>query len=115
MEYQPQPIDIPIALSIGLQPGSGYCNMGSVDSLNKSAAEPTAMARAVAAAGGVSALARLLGMRPQRIATWKHRGMPPPKHVIAVERAVECLVTRYELRPDIYPSPYVAPPRAAPP
>lgn len=59
--------------------------------------------RAVKCVGGVSALAEKIGARPSRVSNWRKRGVPP-EVVIAIEKATERRVTRYELRPDIYPT-----------
>lgn len=66
----------------------------------------------VAAAGGPSALARKLGIKPQGISQWRR---VPPERVLEVERVTG--ISRYQIRPDIYgddpsdfdgPSPAVA-------
>lgn len=51
--------------------------------------------------GGPSALARALGVTAQAICDWKRC---PPRRVLAVEAATRGIVTRYRLRPDLYPS-----------
>jgi DNA-binding transcriptional regulator YdaS (Cro superfamily) len=66
-----------------------------------------ALLRAIEVAGGLSSLARRIGVQPQVIANWKHRGVPAER-VLEVERATadeagEPRVTRSELRPDLYP------------
>jgi DNA-binding transcriptional regulator YdaS (Cro superfamily) len=58
------------------------------------------MNRAVEAAGGKSALARRLGTSRQAVDQWPR---VPAERVLAVEKAAGGAVTRYELRPDIYP------------
>ena len=58
----------------------------------------TALERAVLAAGGPSALAAQLGIKPQAISQWDE---VPPLRVLAVERITG--VPRNELRPDLYP------------
>jgi DNA-binding transcriptional regulator YdaS (Cro superfamily) len=55
--------------------------------------------RVIKAAGGVNALAQGLGISPPAISFWD-RGVPV-RRVIAVERLTG--ISRYELRPDIYP------------
>lgn len=66
----------------------------------------------IAAAGGPSALARQLGIKPQGISQWRR---VPPERVLEVERITG--ISRYQIRPDIYgdapidfdgPSPAVA-------
>ena len=56
---------------------------------------------AIDAAGGQSALARLLGINRSSVNEWKKRGKIPPTRVLAVEKATG--VSRYKLRPDLYP------------
>jgi DNA-binding transcriptional regulator YdaS (Cro superfamily) len=60
-----------------------------------------AVERAAKAAGGQSALARVLGCTPQNVQRWCASGRVPAERVLSVERATG--VSRYELRPDIYP------------
>ena len=69
-----------------------------------------ALQKAIAIAGGQSALARLLSnicgknIRQAHIFNWLNRDKEiPAEYVIPIEIAVKKLVTRYELRPDIYP------------
>lgn len=57
---------------------------------------------AIFKAGGQSALAAALGMKPQAVQQWQK---VPPKWVISVARATDFAVTPHELRPDIYPHP----------
>lgn len=57
-----------------------------------------AMLRAIKAAGGPSALGRLLGVSSQNISQW---WQVPAERVLAVERHTG--VSREELRPDLYP------------
>lgn len=49
---------------------------------------------------GLSKLARLLNVTPSAVHQWKR---VPAERVIDVERATESKVTRYDLRPDLYP------------
>lgn len=56
--------------------------------------------RAVKLAGGPTALGHVLGITSQAISQWD---LVPPEHVIAVEKATAGQITRFELRPDIYP------------
>jgi DNA-binding transcriptional regulator YdaS (Cro superfamily) len=57
---------------------------------------------ALKAAGGVRALARLLGLNPQSIYQWGRGGMPhvPAKWIIQIETVTD--VSRNILRPDLY-------------
>ena len=66
-----------------------------------SQAEATALA--IQYAGGPSAVARDLGFTRSAISQWKTSGRVPADRVIALERLCDARVTRYELRPDIYP------------
>jgi DNA-binding transcriptional regulator YdaS (Cro superfamily) len=60
-----------------------------------------AVVHAVALAGGQSALAKKLGVKPQAVQQWVAVGRIPPLRVLAVEAATG--VSRKALRPDIYP------------
>lgn len=51
-------------------------------------------------AGTSAELARLLGITPQAISDWE---ITPPLRVLPIEEATG--VTRYDLRPDVYPEP----------
>lgn len=63
--------------------------------------QQAAIIHAVDKAGGQSALARKLGIRPQAVQKWCAAGRIPPTRVLAVEAATG--VSRKALRPDIYP------------
>ena len=58
-----------------------------------------ALQLAIEAAGGVVALAKLLGMKKQAVSQWRKC---PPKRVLSVEAATGGIVTRHRLRPDVY-------------
>ena len=58
--------------------------------------------RAVLFFGTQSSLARALGVCPMAVSHWQTRGVPPAR-VIAIEAATNGLVTRSELRPDLWP------------
>ncbi|WP_091925655.1 Cro/CI family transcriptional regulator [Methylobacterium sp. yr668] len=62
--------------------------------------EPTALERAIEAAGGTKALSRKIGISSQAISQWQEC---PPLRVLEVEKVSG--VPRHELRPDIYPAP----------
>lgn len=62
-----------------------------------------AIHRAVLYAGGQSNLAREIGLKPQAVQRWCKSGKVPAERVLDVERVVAARVTRYELRPDLYP------------
>lgn len=59
-----------------------------------------AINKAIDQAGGLSALAKAMGCRPQVIVNWRSRGIPAER-VLQLERASG--VKRHELRPDLYP------------
>ena len=63
--------------------------------------QQAAVIHAVDKAGGQSALARKLGVKPQAVQKWCASGKIPPLRVLAVEAATG--VSRKKLRPDIYP------------
>lgn len=64
--------------------------------------------KAVEVSGGQSALARKLGVAPQSVQRWVAKNQVPVKRVVQIEAAVEGLITRYELRPDIFAAPSFA-------
>ena len=53
--------------------------------------------------GGVTALAKKLGIKPPSVSEWLASGKVPPKRILEVEKATDGVVSRYELDPDIYP------------
>lgn len=53
--------------------------------------------RAIAVAGGASALSRRLSITPQAVLQWKEC---PPNRVLEVERLTG--ISRHDLRPDIF-------------
>jgi DNA-binding transcriptional regulator YdaS (Cro superfamily) len=59
----------------------------------------SALAHALKAAGGISALADSLGITKQAVSGW-HKC--PARRVIDVEKATKGVVNRYRLRPDIF-------------
>lgn len=61
--------------------------------------ERAAIARAIEAVGGQTALAKILGITTQAISQWKR---VPPAHVLAIETATGGRVTRHEMRPDVF-------------
>lgn len=69
-----------------------------------------ALMRAIEVCGGQSELARLIGgnVLPQHVWNWVNRDKRvPPEHCRAIERATVdkgSVVTRYELRPDVFGS-----------
>lgn len=69
----------------------------------------SALLAAIHHAGGVGRLAKALKIRSQAVSKWTRA---PAARVIGIERACAAKVSRYELRPDIYPPPNPEP-RAA--
>lgn len=70
---------------------------------NKTAVK--ALQRAIVICKTQKNLARLCGVTQQQIPKWLKKGVPHPR-VLKVEWATKGLVTRYELRPDLYPDDY---------
>lgn len=63
--------------------------------------EELPICKAAKAAGGQSALARLLKVTPQAVQKMCASGRVPAERVLDIEKATG--VSRHELRPDIYP------------
>ena len=63
----------------------------------------TPIQKSIQIVGSMAALARLCGVRNQAVQRWVKFGRIPAERVLAVEAATQGRVTRYELRPDIYP------------
>ncbi len=61
----------------------------------------TPLQKAVAIAGGQTALARKINLKQAYVWGWLQSGRIPAERVIAVEAATG--ISRHELRPDIYP------------
>lgn len=62
-----------------------------------------ALREAIRLAGGQSPLASKCGIRQQSVYVWLKTGRLPAERVLQVEKIVGGKVTRYDLRPDIYP------------
>lgn len=60
-----------------------------------------AVVRAAKAAGGQSALARILGCTPQNVQRMCATGRVTAERVLQIEAATG--ISRHELRPDLYP------------
>ena len=66
--------------------------------------KPTSpMHKAIEIVGSQNKLAKILGKRQSVIWTWLKRGYISAEYAIPIEQATGGLVTRHELRPDIYP------------
>jgi DNA-binding transcriptional regulator YdaS (Cro superfamily) len=63
----------------------------------------TAIKKAIEIIGSQTALAEKLGCTPQAVQQWEASGTVPVKRVIGIEQATGGVITRHELRPDIYP------------
>ncbi|GGD58015.1 YdaS family helix-turn-helix protein [Pseudoxanthomonas indica] len=50
-----------------------------------------------------AALARVCGQKPQAVTRWL-KTKAPAKHCVAIEEATGGVVTRYDLRPDVFGS-----------
>lgn len=61
----------------------------------------TPLEKAILLAGSGSKLARLLDVTSMTVTQWKRRGVPAER-CMAIERAVNGAVTRYDLRPDVF-------------
>jgi DNA-binding transcriptional regulator YdaS (Cro superfamily) len=59
--------------------------------------------RAIRIVGGVSRLAELLHVKGPSIYKWRRFQRIPAERVLCIETATGGQVTRYELRPDLYP------------
>ena len=61
------------------------------------------IARVIDAAGGVSALAALLGVKPPTVSQWKAGVRPvPPRHAIAIGKMWPDITTAAELCPKVF-------------
>ena len=60
----------------------------------------SALEKAVELCGSQAALARKVGVSPQAIQKWKKR--VPAERVLDIEEATGGVVTRYDLRSDLY-------------
>ena len=63
-----------------------------------------ALDRAIEVAGGVTALAYLIGVTQPSVSNWKSRGVPPIR-ARDIEVATRGAVTRHDLRPDLFDPP----------
>lgn len=58
--------------------------------------------KAIQESGGVSALARAIGINSQAVSQWRSA---PAERVLSISAATGWKVTPHKLRPDIYPNP----------
>lgn len=58
--------------------------------------------KAISAAGGPTALGLAVGVSVQVVINWRNRGRVPAEYCRAVESATRGVVTRYDLRPDVF-------------
>lgn len=64
----------------------------------------SAILRAIEVVKGKAALARAIGVTPQTVQQWANQQRPvPAERVLSIESATGGVVSRHELRPDIYP------------
>ncbi len=63
----------------------------------------TTFKRLVKAVGSQTAIAKALGISSAAVHKWGQLGRIPAERVIQLERLAEGQVTRYEMRPDLYP------------
>lgn len=68
----------------------------------------TGIKKAVRIAGGQSALAAKVGVRPQAVQQWVVEGKVPPRRCASVASAIGHQVSLHELNPDVYPDAYRA-------
>lgn len=61
-----------------------------------------ALNRACKALGSQNALATALGIESASISGWRERNRIPAERCIAIEQATGGIVTRHDLRPDIF-------------
>jgi DNA-binding transcriptional regulator YdaS (Cro superfamily) len=58
--------------------------------------------KAAEIAGGMSSLASLCNVTPQAVFKWVKKNKAPADRCIKIEELTNGLVTRYELRPDVF-------------
>lgn len=62
-------------------------------------------------AGGLLAVCRRMGLKPQRVCNWSASGRIPDAHVLAWCRAVDWRCTPHQIAPHLYPNPLDGLPR----
>lgn len=77
--------------------------MDTLQFASAGAADPSAIARAVEAAGGPAVVARQLGVTTQAVCFWRNgERAVPEKHGAGIERACGGAVTRKEMWPETW-------------
>ena len=61
-----------------------------------------AIDRAIETAPSQREFAEKVGVTPALMSMWKNRGEVPAIYAIKVEQACRAVVTRYDLRPDVF-------------
>ncbi|UPG86826.1 helix-turn-helix domain-containing protein [Luteibacter aegosomatis] len=61
--------------------------------------------RVIEIVGGQEKLASILAIKSPSISGWRMRNRVPAERCIAIERATNGIVTRYDLRPDVFGTP----------
>jgi|GEM_PF-2069363 len=69
---------------------------------NETPGNQAPLEKAIAILGTQKELAALCNVAQQQISKWLKNGVPPAR-VLMIERATNGAVTRYDLRPDLYP------------
>lgn len=64
--------------------------------------EKVAINKAIHLLDGVTNVAKMMGVTYPCVIGWRKRKLPV-KYVIPIEKATKGAVTRYDLRPDLYP------------
>jgi DNA-binding transcriptional regulator YdaS (Cro superfamily) len=65
----------------------------------------SAIQRAIEVAGGLSALAKALNVKPQVVYNWRDRNRVPAERCGDIERATDGRITSHDLRPDVFRPP----------
>ena len=69
---------------------------------SEAASAARALDKVIEICGSQSALARKLQLQQPSINSWKLRGKIPAEKCLLIEKIVGGVVTRYEMRPDIF-------------
>jgi DNA-binding transcriptional regulator YdaS (Cro superfamily) len=60
------------------------------------------LAKAASVVGGMPVIAKACGVSVQAVHKWMKLGRPPAERCIEIERLTSGVVTRYQLRPDVF-------------